>query len=486
LPVKRRRQGREYKENDSYEVKISFDILMISSKKRTEKGESIIKTTNILPVFLSFTLFAVVLFPPAVGAAQMADYTGQVLPVNHALNTPIDSLPIHPNSDDYIDNIGANTALHSDLGTYYEGHPIGISYNLVGAGQPPVSLTFEYESDSGPYPIPIPPLVEGLNTYTDDDDGDRHILVIDTSANLLYETWYTWPPGHAMPDPEDWETYPPSDPNDWWAGSGAIFDFTSNALRPDGWTSADAAGLPIFPLLIRYDEVERAMATDGVLHHAIRFTVQRTRQAYIWPARHFASRHTNPYYPPMGLRFRLKANVDISGFTPRMQVILRTMKKYGIIVADNGSNWFFQGTHDDRWDDDELGSLKSLHGRDFEVVDISSWMERPGFDSNSAAVPPASGIPTQIDLRPNKSNLFTEKTTINYHLTINCNITLKIYDMMGKEIKTLIDEYQTAGQKSVEWDGTDRDGKKVPSGTYFYQISVESGNSDSRKIIFLK
>jgi hypothetical protein len=446
------------------------------------------KTINILLTFLSITLLVAVLFPVAVYAAEMADYTGPLFPSNHALNTPIDSLPVHPNSDDYIDSIGPNTALHPDLGTYYEGHPIGIPYNLVGAGQTPVSFTFEYESDSGYYPIPIPPHIEGLNAYTDDDNGDRHILVIDTSSNLLYESWYNWPPGHSMPDPDDWDTYPPSDPSDWWAGSGAIFDLTSNDLRPDGWTSADAAGLPIFPLLIRYDEVERAMATDGIIHHAIRFTVQRTRRAYIWPARHYASSYTNPYYPPMGLRFRLKANVDISGFTPRMQVILRTMKKYGIIIADNGSNWFFQGTHDDRWDNDELHSLKSLHGRDFEVVDISPWIERPGFDSNSAAVPPASGtsIPKTITLYKNYPNPFSMITVIRYELKTNSHVTLKIYDMTGRETKTLVNATQTSGPHNVEWDGTNYRGNTVESGIYFCQIRGRSGNPDSQKMIFLK
>jgi len=444
------------------------------------------KMTNISLMFLFIILFAVVLFPAAVCAAEMADYTGTSFPENHALNTPIDSLPVHPNSDNYVDSIGQDAPLHPDLGTYYEGHPIGIPYNLVGAGQTPIDFVFEYESDPGPYPIPIPPLVEGLNSYTDDDNGDRHILVIDTSTNLLYESWYNWPPGHSMPYPDDWDTYPPPDPSDWWAGSGAIFDLISNDLRPEGWTSADAAGLPIFPLLIRYDEVERAMATDVVIHHAIRFTVQHTRRAYIWPARHYASSHTNPDYPPMGLRFRLKSDFNISGFTPRMQVILRTMKKYGIIVADNGSNWFVQGTHDDRWDNDELHSLKSLHGSDFEAVDISSWMERPGFDSNSAAVPPASGIPTRIDLQPNHPNPFNSTTTIDYSVLQQGNVKLIIYDLLGREIKALVDEYQSEGPQTAEWDGTDNDENTVKSGVYFCHISTESGISDSKEMIFLK
>ena len=203
------------------------------------------KISDILLTFLLIILYLTILFPVTSSAAQMDDYTGQAFPENHALNTPIDSLPVHPNSDNFIDSIGRDAPLHPDLGTYYQGHPIGIPYNLVGAGQSSVSFTFEYESDPGPYPIPIPPLVEGLNTYTDDDNGDRHILVIDTSTNLLYESWYNWPPGHSMPYPDNWDTYPPSNPSDWWAGSGAVFDLTSNDLRTAGWTSADAAGLPI-------------------------------------------------------------------------------------------------------------------------------------------------------------------------------------------------------------------------------------------------
>jgi len=446
---------------------------------------------KIIDIFLTFLLIILhltILFPVTSSAAQMDDYTGQAFPENHALNTPIDSLPVHPNSDNFIDSIGRDTPLHPDLGTYYEGHPIGIPYKIVGAGQTPVDFVFEYESDPGPYPIPIPPLVEGLNTYTDDDNGDRHILVIDTSTNLLYESWYNWPPGHSMPDPGNWDTYPPSDPSDWWAGSGAIFDLTSNDLRPAGWTSSDAAGLPIFPLLIRYDEIERALASDGIIHHAFRFTVQRTRRAYIWPARHYASSHTNPDYPPMGLRFRLKADFDVSGFTPRLQVILRTMKKYGIIVSDNGSNWFVQGTHDDRWDNDELHALKSLHGDDFEVVDISSWMERPGFDSNSAAVPPASGISIPDIIKPhiNHPNPFTLVTVINYELEANSHVTLKIFDLSGKEIITLVDEYQTTGPHEEEWDGTDSKSKKVPSGIYFYQIRGENNEANTDKMILLR
>jgi hypothetical protein len=374
---------------------------------------------------------------------------------------------------------------------------MGISYNVVGAGQALVPIVFHYESDTGAYPIPIPPLVEGLNLYTDNDDGDRHIIVVDTSNQRLYETWYTWPAGHSMPEPGGWDTYPPSNPTDWWAGSGAIFNLNSNDLRPDSWTSGDAAGLPIFPLLIRYDEVERAaLALDGIVHHAIRFTVKRTQRAYIWPARHCASISTDPNRPPMGLRFRLKANVDISGFSSHMQVIHRTMKKYGLIVADNGGNWFFQGTHDDRWVDEEINSLKSLHGSDFEAVDISSWMNRPGFDINSGAVPPESGnlvaplsdhnVPQNFILHQNYPNPFNPKTVISYKLSVISEVSLKIFDILGREITTLVNGIQSAGEHTVLWDGNNSKGQSAGSGIYSYRLTAGNGFVETKKMVLLK
>jgi hypothetical protein len=324
----------------------------------------------------------------------MQDYTGPLFPADNAWRASVDNLPVHPRSDAFISSLGASTGLHPDFGTYYNGQPIGFSYNIVGAGAPKPAITFEYadESDPGPYPIPANPLLEGLNTWTETVDGDRHLLVIDTNTNRLYETWYTWPPGIGMPSPGDWSTYPPASPASWWAGSGAVFDLSADTLRPAGWTSADAAGLPVFPGLIRYDEV-----AGGEITHAIRFTAQHTQNAYVWPARHSASSITNPNVPALGQRFRLKAAVDISGYSARNQVILRAFKKYGLILADNGSNWYFSGTHDDRWSDDELNQLKNLRGSNFEAVDISGWLNNPAFNPNSAAVPgtsPGNGNPS--------------------------------------------------------------------------------------------
>jgi hypothetical protein len=214
----------------------------------------------------------------------------------------------------------------------------------VPGNQPRVPVSFDYadESDPGPYPIPANPPIEG----GPNSSGDRHILIVDADNWKLYELFAAYPEGDG-----------------WRAGSGAIFDLSRNDLRPAGWTSADAAGLPILAGLVRWDEVEA-----GEIAHALRFTVRRTRRAYIHPARHWASSDTSSALPPMGMRVRLKADYDLSGFPPRAQVILRALKKYGMIVADNGSDWYLSGVADARWNDDEINTLKSLRGHDFEVV----------------------------------------------------------------------------------------------------------------------
>ncbi len=278
-----------------------------------------------------------------------ASIMGQsVFPADNPWNTDISGLPKDANSDALIASIGLATGLHPDFGTVYNGAPNGIPYTVVSGMQPPVPIIFtEYgnESDPGPYPIPPDAPVEGgLGS-----NGDRHLLVIDRDHGKLYELY------HAVPNPD----------GSWNAGSGAIFDLNSNALRPAGWTSADAAGLPIFPGLVRYDEV----VSQGIVTHAFRFTVQRTRRAYVYPARHFASSSNDPSLPPMGMRVRLKAAFDTSGFTPNLRVILAAMKTYGMFVADNGSDWFVSGAPDPRWNDDELVSgFRRVHGSDFEVV----------------------------------------------------------------------------------------------------------------------
>jgi hypothetical protein len=268
-------------------------------------------------------------------------------PDNSAWNTPVDTLPVDAKSPTFIKSIGADKPLHPDFGAPYEGAPLGIPYVVVAGAQPKVSLTFEYgdESDPGPYPIPADAPIEG----GPQGDGDRHVLVIDRDNKKLYEVFAAFPEGKG-----------------WRAGAGAVFDLKSNKSRPAGWTSADAAGLPIFPGLVRYDEVME----QKEIRHALRFTVQKTQQAYVAPASHWASESKDPSLPPMGLRVRLKADYNISNFPEAAQVILRCLKTYGMILADNGSDWFISGAPDDRWDDDALGALKRVKGGAFEVVQM--------------------------------------------------------------------------------------------------------------------
>jgi hypothetical protein len=277
--------------------------------------------------------------------ADMKGY--RPFPDDNPWNTPVDTDPVDPNSAVLINTIGPDRNLHPDFGANYNGGPFGIPYMVVPGSQSRVPMSFYYadESDAGPYPFPQNAPIEGGANST----GDRHVLIIDRDGHKLYETF---------------DSSPQNGGAKWNCGSGATFDMTSNAVRPAGWTSADAAGLPIFPGLVRYDEV----VLRGEIRHALRFTVSRTRRAYIYPARHFASSTTDPSLPPMGMRVRLKASYDINGYPPSAQIILRALKKYGMIVADNGSDWFLSGAPDARWSDTELNTLKTVHGRDFEVV----------------------------------------------------------------------------------------------------------------------
>ena len=297
-----------------------------------------------------------------------------IFPADNVWNTPIDQLPVDSHSSIYIATIGSTKGLHPDFGTVWEGAPIGIPYTIVPGSQPKVGITFYYddESDPGPYPIPPDAAIEG----GDDSTGDRHVLVLDRDNCILYETFDSWPQPNGS----------------WEAGSGAVYDLNSNDLRPSGWTSADAAGLPILPGLVRYDEV-----AAGEIRHAIRFTAPQTRKAYIWPARHYASSLTGTNYPPMGQRFRLKASFDISGFSPEVQVILRALKKYGMILADNGSSWFISGAPDSRWNDDILvNELKLVKGSHFEAVDESSLMVDPDSGQVNSTPPESDTLPPSI------------------------------------------------------------------------------------------
>ncbi len=268
---------------------------------------------------------------------------------------------MHPSSAAYVSFIGAAKTLHPDFGTFWDGAPIGIPWVAVLGDQPlvPVDFAYDTESDPGPYPVPGDAPIEGGAA----SDGDRHVLMLDLDRCELDELYWAWPPGQG-PNPS---------PTRWYAGSGARFDLRSNALRPDGWTSADAAGLPIFPGLVRYDEV----VEDGVIRHALRFTVRATQKGFIHPATHYASASTDPTLPPMGLRFRLKASYSCASYSAEVQVICGALKTYGMLVADNGSDWYVSGDHDPRWNDDALGDLKRIPGSAFEAVYTGEILRTP-------------------------------------------------------------------------------------------------------------
>jgi hypothetical protein len=274
-------------------------------------------------------------------ASSPREYGCSIFPRNNPLNRDISRAPLDPNSANYISSIGLGGHLHPDFGT---NPSYGIPYTVVGPHQPKVPITFtEFgeESEPGPYPIPVSAPVEGAG-----EAGDRHVLVLQRGACRLYELYSASRRGAG-----------------WQAGSGAVFNLRSNALRPEGWTSADAAGLPILPLLVRYREV-----STGRIEHALRVTVVRTQRGYIHPATHFASSSSDPNLPPMGLRLRLKASFSLAGFHGESLIVLRALKRYGLIVADNGSSWFITGAPDPHWNDEDLEQIKRVPGSAFEAV----------------------------------------------------------------------------------------------------------------------
>jgi hypothetical protein len=295
---------------------------------------------------LATAAVAAVVVAPAAQAASVPEAPGcPLFPATNVWNKSVNRLPLRERSATLIRSIGADLRLHADFGSgLWDGGPIGIPYAVVDGAQAKSSVDFLYadESDAGPYPIPDDVPIEG----GPDADGDRHALIVDRDTCTLYEL-FDLRPG-------------------WSAGSGAIWNLRSNALRPAGWTSADAAGLPILPGLARYDEV-----ASGRIDHALRFTVSRSRRACIYPARHFASTLRDTRLPPMGMRFRLRWNFPVADYPPQARVILRALKVYGMIVADNGSSWFVSGAPDPRWDNDQLHTLSQVKGSDFRAVDTS-------------------------------------------------------------------------------------------------------------------
>lgn len=362
----------------------------------------------------------------------------QVFPSDNPWNWDISGYAVHPNSANYINRIGAAVSLHPDFGTDYGGAPNGIPYVVVNGSQPKIPVNFtDYgdESDPGPYPVPLTAPIEGGPS----SDGDRHVIAVDTSNRILYELYYAWPQAAS-----------------WDASCGAVFDLKANSLRPDGWTSADAAGLPIFPGLVRYEEV----VVKKVINHALRFTADTTQRAYIYPARHYASSSTDVNRPPMGLRFRLKVSFDTSGFSQTAKVILVALKKYGMMVADNGGDWFISGAPDDRFSDDELGELKSLKGSDFEAVrtvDANGDPIYPPAAEKASLFSYKNGL--ELSVRPNPVNTNGE---IAIFILAAMDYSLSILDAKGRLIRILLKGKAGPIEKAVAFDGS-----RLCSGIYF-------------------
>jgi hypothetical protein len=294
---------------------------------------------------------ALVIAAPAPATAAPVPLPGAptcpLFPATNVWNKPVGQLPRKSNSRTIVRSIGANLPVHADFGSgLWDGGPIGIPITIVDSSQAKSPVSFEYddESDAGPYPIPNGVAIEGGAG----SDGDRHAIIVDSDTCELYELFSLYP--------------------FWTAGSGAIWSLTSNALRPAGWTSADAAGLPILPGLVRYEEV-----AAGHIDHAIRFTVSRSRRDYVYPARHYASSRTSKALPPMGLRLRLRANFPVKKFPYQARVVLKALKRYGMIVADNGTSWYLTGAPDPGWDNDQLHTLGEVKGSDFRVVDTRGF-----------------------------------------------------------------------------------------------------------------
>ncbi len=355
----------------------------------------------VLPLCLAASSFAQAGTCSGMSLGPLASLNGFVpFPSNNLWNTDISSAPVDPNSANLINYIGANVTLHPDFGAgKYAGSSMGIPYQIEAGTQPkvPVKIT-EYpgNSDPGPMPIPANALIEG---YPNPGNGDRHVLVLDQGGCWLYELYYAHVSNGA-----------------WSAGSTAIWDMTINEQRPYTWTSADAAGLPIFPGLVRYDEV-----AAGAINHAVRFTVPVTQEAFTPPASHWASSTTDPNAPPMGMRMRLKSSFDISGFSPANQVILTALKKYGMILADNGSAVYISGMPDNNWNNDDLGNLKNITASNFDVV-----LMNPVYTPSNVPTGPA----------PKIASFTANPTTVSagQPVTLSWSVTGAIYNIVSPQV----------------------------------------------------
>ena len=324
------------------------------NKRRTAMHRKLLSSLLLTASLLLVTSLAFAQSDPCnvMSLGPMGSFNGFVpFPSNSLWNTNIANAPVDANSANYISEIGNNTPLHPDFGAgLYDGQTIGIPYIVVPSTQPLLRIIYTLygdESDPGPMPIPSNALIEG---FPNPGNGDRHVLIVDKGNCWLYELYYAFNSG----------------PLGWNAGSGAVWDLEANEMRPYTWTSADAAGLPILPGLVRYDEIQA-----GAINHAVRVTLQNSQEAFTPPASHWAANSDNQYAAPMGMRLRLKASFNISGFSHTNQIILTALKQYGAIMADNGSSMFLTGTTDMRWNNSDLGDLHSVTASDFEVIEIS-------------------------------------------------------------------------------------------------------------------
>jgi len=330
------------------------------------------RTARIARLLLPVVLVALIPASLARGKPVPGAPSCPMTPADSFWHADVSKLPVLPQSSTWIQSIGPTAGLKADFGSgTWDGGPIGIPYTTVSGTQPRVPVSFDYddESDPGPYPVPPDAPIEGGSGST----GDRHVLVVDRDACRLWELFSAYPNGSGT---------------SWSAGSGATWDLNSNAMRPLGWTSGDAAGLPILPGLVRYDEV-----AAGEIDHVIRFTAPRTQNAYVWPASHKAGSGTSSD-PPMGAWFRLKASFDISGFSAQNQVILRALKKHGMVLADNGSPFYMSGAPDPSWNNSDLNALKAIPGSAFEAVDVSSLKLSSTSYAVATTPPPSAPVNT--------------------------------------------------------------------------------------------
>jgi hypothetical protein len=407
----------------------------------------------LLAIYIRFLVPPVVLADEPLQAQSPPTLGGcPVLPTDNIWNTPVDNLPLDPNSAAYINTIGATRHVHADFGSgTWDGAPIGIPFVVVPNSQPlvPINISpYASESDPGPYPIPANAPVEGApNT-----GGDRHVLVVRQGECKLYELYRAFRNGSG---------------SSWNAESAAKYDLNSNALRPDTWTSADAAGLPILPGLVRYEEV-----AAGEINHAIRFTVPQTRKAHVWPARHDASDLTGSQYPPMGQRFRLRADFNISGYSHDAQVILIALKKYGMILADNGSAWYISGAPNPAWDNDVLHELDDVVGSDFEAVDVSSLM----VDPNSGQVQgfSLSAAPLFRRIEANSSATYLLSLTVAGTFTSTVTLTANS-SPTGPQVGLSPGSLTPPGSVTLTLTDTHPAGHPVPGYWYNVLISATGG-----------